>query len=325
MLKGIVHLILRDINTGEITWEHTQENDITDSFKWQMANAFVFESSYDNGYIGRFGASIFIGRSPQITNRSEAYMFDIYGFGANTPDPSPAFLSGNIGTSGTFAYYYEYHQVFTPPAADRDIYTVGIDRDFRNYYQRIENYNNPSVMSCMLGLTTPCTQTSTETLDVFYRIIWDNPDPAESGMSNEMMHQLARRHWHNRANSWSNTYGKYPYENRFTMQGRKMLDYARGKTLSAGGVGEGSVRSYAGGGFWVDGGAYNARRLQFTVALGQLTGRIVGTTIGCRNGTSATYTNNAEWGGIFWNVLLRDWDSVTQNIFNHRVFSYDIN
>jgi len=308
MLRGEAHLVFRDITTGEITREHRQKNTITETMLNRMAGC---DLNFNGGY-GRFGDYVFIGGWQQPTDRDTYRIWDVFAFGyTETGVTQPRFLSGNVGTGGTFAYYYEYQQRFNPPSSDRDIYVVAVPWDGTTSPR---GGNEPTDAAAYLALTTPCTQTTTETLDVFYRIIWDNPDPVASGMNNSRMLQLARRHAG--ANYSEATY--YPNYNIFYYHLTKALPFMDGEYVgdSYCGIGSGGLGSYFGSTTYAGGSAYadtsyRSRVMTFSCSLTQLTGRIVGGVGHLRN----QYAPNSR--ALFYNPLLRPSDSPIQNIFGH--------
>ena len=314
MIKGEVHLIFRDVNTGEITKEHKQNNVVTE---WGLGYSAGGASQTDgsgaaDGDWGRWGWNIYIGNWDQPTDRTYHLLHDIYSNGSTeTGISQPRLLSGNIGEGGTFAYYYEYQQRFTPPAATRTIRVIGIQREDHGLGNI--RYQKGAECLAMLALSTPCTQTPTETLDVFYRIIWNNPDPVASGVSNTQMQILAQRHMNNDTQSgnlpptgsvwrveWPSRWIEYFYH------GSKMVPNVGGEILASAHLGlRGSTGMAA-----YHGGA-NIRHLDSSLTISDSLGRIYG--------AIAHRDNTSHVKSAFWNPVIRDFnvDSPVGNIFPH--------
>lgn len=315
MLRGEARLVFRDVNTGEITRELEQKNTITDAFINDMIRPNYDTNSYYGGNgNASFGEYIFLGGLDQPTDRGWNLMYNVLDIGRTEAGiQNPSFLSGNVGTGGTSAYYYQYQQRFDPPAATRTIHTIGI-----GYYNEtsVNNYYEPSYMCAYLALTTPCTQSPTETLDVFYRIIWDNPEQYTSDYAPTylQMDSIARMHQHNISGSgFSDTW--YPNTGYFYCHGKKHLLNSRFQYLSDGRRGYTDSNTtgdkpYATG--YGDTG-YRARILQTTVNLTQTLGRIIGSV-----GHAARASNVPDPESCrFFNAVIKDSDSPIQNIFSH--------
>jgi len=316
MVRGEARLVFRDINTGEITKEVKQKNTITESMLNRMANVGYFDTNTPSND-GRFGEYIFIGGLDQPTDRNWAAMYNPIERGRTEPGiQNPNLLSGNVGTGGTFAYYYQYQQRFDPPAALRTIYTIGIGMDYETSWPLPEPYR-PVDVAAYLALTTPCTQSPTETLDIFYRIIWDNPeeDTSDTAPSRDQIYRIARRHiWVN--SGYPNDYTIYPQTVRFVAHGRKMIPNVRNYYLTDfnRGYGSGDQRypnSFGIGGIAYGDGSYRARIIRATGDLTQATGRLIGTILGCNQNYSGAEPS------LFFNPLNRESNSPIQNIFSH--------
>ncbi len=268
MLKGEVHLVFRDVNTGEITKELTESNVVTNYGLSIAANAQPQNDGWPNrGDYGRFPSVIWIGGWLQEATVDFHYMYDLYQVGSTEAGvDQPRFLTGNVGTGGTFANYYEYQQRFTPPTTTRTIYTIGLSRSASHTL----DYQRPMFAWAYLSLSSPCTQTPTETLDIFYRIIWDNPNPAVSGLSDHQMDVIARRHMNNDGNIFDSHQPEYPARHAcFYYQGRKMLPFVSGDMTSTGRMGAfAALATY--NSTWL------ARELVSSVDIGENLGRIFG-------------------------------------------------
>ncbi len=315
MIKGEVTLVFRDVNTGEITKEIKENNVVTN---WTLANTCANGASQTDGSgagdgdWGRFGWRVYIGNWDQPSDRTFHYMHDIYAGGETEAGiAQPRLLSGNVGEGSSFAYYYEHQQRFTPPASTRTIRTIGIQREDQSSGSL--NYQKPVECMAYLSLSTPCTQTPTETLDVFYRIIWNNPTPSVSGMSTEQMQILAQRHMNNDTQSgslpptgsvwrpeWPSRWAQYFY------QGKKMVPNTSGEILSAARL---AYRNETGvtAGY----GGYYARAMTLGITISDSLGRIYG--------SIAHRDNSSDHKSAFWNPTLKDFstDSPVGNIFPH--------
>lgn len=314
MIKGEVHLVFRDINTGEITKEVKENNVVTN---WALVYSANGASQTDgsgasDGDWGRWGWRIYISNADQLSDRTFHYVHDIYAGGTTEAGISqPRLLSGNIGESGSFAYYYEHQQRFVPPAATRTIKVIGIQREDHSTSQLTQQ--KPAECLAYLSLSTPCTQTPTETLDVFYRIIWNNPVPATSGMSTEQMQILAQRHMNNDTQGgnlpptgsvwrveWPSRWIEYFY------QGKNMVANTSGEILASARL---ALRGDTG--ITAGYGSYHARSHTTNLTITDSLGRIYGS-IAHRDNTAHVYS-------AFWNPVLKDFsiDSPVGNIFPH--------
>ncbi len=308
MVRGEAHLVFRDITTGEITREQKQGNVITDYMLKQMIN-----TSLQLGNPGTFGHYLFIGELDQLTDRSDENIYTPSAIGrVESGVTSPVLLSANIGTGGTLAYYYQYQQRFDPPATTRTIRVVGIG------YSNISlpNFYVPVPCSAYLALASPCTQTPTETLDVFYRVIWDNPVQTNpDGLTQKQIDQLIYRHANTTTGTGiTNSERGYPGHNYFFQHGQKLIGNTLNDVYTHGHRGYGSgfssqVSNWYANGTYTPDYKYFARLLDFSIDLTQLLGRLVGT-VGHAYVTTFDRT-------IFRSSLLKSTDSPIQNIFAH--------
>jgi len=303
MIRGEVHLIFRDKTTGEITKELTKKNVITESMLHWMA-----DPEYDSGGsgaadfngLGKFGEYIFLSDMEHRSDRDWVYVYNPIAIGRTESGiQNPDLLNGNIGSGGTHAYYIQHQQRFDPPASTRTIRVICLGRWDQD---DIPLYKAPITVGAYLPLTTPCTQSPTETLDVFYRIIFDNPDRDTdiTTLSNNQIYRVARRHIYS-GSGYTNDYIYYPQRNYFFHHGKKITPYIRDEYVWQGHRGNSSKIQD-----WVDGG-FRTRILQFTTDLSEYLGQCIG-------GVSHGNTSSAS---LFFNPVLKDSDSPVQNIFSH--------
>lgn len=157
--------ILTDINTGEKTVAFDETNHIQDRLLRGRSAYWDGGSSLGNSIMINWGAN-------PVTQRRDWFL-----------QPTQKAVGTNISgiTSPIYTWYEpvdsvhvkELAQRFDAPASvDRNIYVIGI-------------YSNSNYMDAAVTLTVPCVQTTSQTLDVFYRIqiaydetYWDTePDP----------------------------------------------------------------------------------------------------------------------------------------------------
>lgn len=167
IVKGIVTGIIRDSETGKFKRSFTVENDITDYWLDQMANA---PNTY-SGYI--FGPNIFISAEENtIKAPRSTYVYDVYEVGfveAGVTSPTWTYPPADTGSpKQKTPPYIQFQQRFNPPTADRKITIVGLTAD-TNGSTNIGTYKR-TLAQAWVTLTPSCTQLTTETLDIFYRV-----------------------------------------------------------------------------------------------------------------------------------------------------------
>jgi len=146
-VKGEFELTARDVRSGEVEWQTKQENLLTD-----IARSAWFDNGLQNLRLG-FAPSQ---EAPSI-------------FRSAVPtDGNQTFLSGNLSPTITpSTYTKQYSTTFGTPASNR---TLGII--WTSYYTGSSNDVNFGaiyIWSYSL-LTPPKTQTTTQTLEVVYKL-----------------------------------------------------------------------------------------------------------------------------------------------------------
>ncbi len=300
MIKGEVKLVFRDINTGEITKTYKQKNAITES---QIAlYAGMDADDVNDNTLGRY---VFIGTWEQPTNRNWSRMYDVAKVGyVESGINSPLWIDPGSPDDP----YIQYQNRFDPPTgtSSRTIYTVGVGYDDDESTQA--NINRWMTAGAYVGLQTPCVQTDTETLDVFYRIIFDVDEAA--GMSRSQVIYFGGRLAHDQTvnRPWT---APPPQFGQFYMTGKVDPVALNNSWFRNGYRSYGSKWTTLGGSILTNS-RFRARIVQSTLALTQILGRIVGTF-----GYSAASGSGLSDTEIFHSKLLKAGDSPVQNIFGH--------
>lgn len=156
LVEGIVTGIIRDAATGKIKRSFQHKNHLSDWMLWQYTT--------DGTNADVFGPYIYITDFPfDATDRQSTTYGSIdqlaVGFTITSVTNTAPVI--NPKTPG----YIQFHNRFNPPPIDRDINAVGLTP---NSVVSLNSYVSPS--HACVGLSSTCTQTTTETLDVFYRV-----------------------------------------------------------------------------------------------------------------------------------------------------------
>jgi len=160
-VKGIIRGVLRDINTGEITRTFECENHVQNHMFRTMSD--IYTSTADKV----LGVNIFAAEDNFGEQRRDIDYVGRVEVGVDVPGISSPVVS--YDQPGDM-HVLEYQQRFSPPISDRTINTIGITRDTPSS-TNVTSYDNVKAQA-WVHLTTPCIQTTTESLDVFYRIQW---------------------------------------------------------------------------------------------------------------------------------------------------------
>jgi len=167
IVKGIVTGVIRNAETGEFKRSFTIENNVTDYQLQQMANFPTLDGSY------RFGTNIFIsGEVDTIKSSRDSYVYDVFEVGfveSGVTSPTYNYPTSDTGSPQLATPpFIQIQQRFNPPTADRTITIIGITADAPTS-TNIATYKR-SLAHAWVTLSPYCIQTTTETLDVFYRI-----------------------------------------------------------------------------------------------------------------------------------------------------------
>lgn len=172
-IKGLVTLVFRDKDTGEITKEITQENNVTD---YWLERYIVSNSSLSSRNRGKFGPTIFIsGFNPAATDPTIRLIPDVHTYGFVSSGVTSPTLT--LSTPTEFAFG-QFQQRFSPPPALITINVIGLTWD--TYIPA----NRVTEAQAWVKLASPCTQADNETLDIFYRMqfpydFYDQPSPLD--------------------------------------------------------------------------------------------------------------------------------------------------
>jgi hypothetical protein len=158
-IEGIVTAVFRDVNTGEITKQITNTNHVTQWWLGEMTAGAITNSSTNNSRM--FGTKIFISSFNVDNTDPDIYTIgDVKGLGyIESGITSPRRHNGTETEYG----YTEHQQRFNPPASDITIRVIGMTAYTSTSDGRVQ-------AQCWVRLTEDCIQTTSETLDVFYRI-----------------------------------------------------------------------------------------------------------------------------------------------------------
>lgn len=153
LVEGIVTGIIRDAETGEVKRTFREENHVS---HW-MVEEFLTGSNSQ-----QFGRNIYVTDMPYSTTDRATTIAGAVDQIAIGFEITP--VAETIGTiTPKVPHSLQFHQRFNPPPVDRTIECVGLTSD-----TSVSAYVSPS--HAMVRLSTTCYQTTTETLDVFYRI-----------------------------------------------------------------------------------------------------------------------------------------------------------
>ena len=145
-IVGEFSLTARDAKTGEVDWEHTEKNLITD-----FGRRTWMEGHWFNNIIA-FAPSL---ETPQLSRYSLP------------TDGTQSFASGGITPGVTLATHTKtYSTTFGTPGVNRTLGTIIIAR---NTTTQIANFGIEGICAFAL-LTPPKVQTTIQTLEVVYRV-----------------------------------------------------------------------------------------------------------------------------------------------------------
>lgn len=166
-IKGIVTLIKRDAATGDVISEQTETNVITDWFHYgeRFTSINVAISGQD------------VPSYPELTLLHETFEFGQAIAGVTSPEGV---------FNDTTPYYTEWRERFPAPTADRTIRVIALTQDGSILHPTTFKTIRPRAY---LALTTPCTQTTTEIIDIFYRVQFLNP--VGTGLNDRQMQTFA--------------------------------------------------------------------------------------------------------------------------------------
>jgi len=191
-IEGIVTLVFRDKDTGEITKTIKQKNTITN---YWIETYLVVNSSHSSYNYGKFGKYIFIsGMDIPATDPSIRYIPEVHAMGfVESGVTSPATTQA---TDTTFAFG-QHQQRFAPPATLIDINVIGLT------YTADVPASKTVTAQAYVKLASTCTQDTNETLDIFYRIQYpydyyelpSPPDRTTTGISAAQTNVMLDRHF----------------------------------------------------------------------------------------------------------------------------------
>lgn len=158
-IEGIVTLVFRDKDTGEITKTIKQENTITNYWIEAFLAPNLLSSTFN---YSKFGSKIFIsGMDIPATDPSVRIISNVHAMGfVESGVTSPAIT---LATDTTFAFG-QHQQRFAPPASLININVIGLT------YTTTVPTNNAVTAQAYVKLASTCTQDTNETLDIFYRV-----------------------------------------------------------------------------------------------------------------------------------------------------------
>jgi hypothetical protein len=186
LLKGQIQAILRDALTGEIAEDQTVDNIVTEHFYYHIRDTFSVE-----------GMGICINSKAMTPSRWNQHVPGNFngGFALN-PDTNIPSIGAPLqffSAAGSTPAYLQFSGRYNPPSADRTLKTVLLLGG--NHDQGTLNYP-AGIPACTTyayaPLATPCTQTTTQVLDVYYRIFF--PLDASTNMSPALVTELFSRY-----------------------------------------------------------------------------------------------------------------------------------
>lgn len=164
--KGLFRIVKTSIDTGEVTHDSGWvPNVVTDRFLRVIAaedDAQLSTFSAFSNYEEVFGPNIVISEWPGPETSYLSHLPDCYLTGTNvTGVPSPSVIQGSNTVADPL--YVEYQQTFSPPASvTRNINSIGITE--------ATGGAGTYLVDAYTSLASTCTQTTTEILNVFYRV-----------------------------------------------------------------------------------------------------------------------------------------------------------
>lgn len=147
-IKGEFFMTCRDASSGEIEWEHSQENLLTD-----YGRRYWMENRLNSVQLG-FCPSIEVPNSGRYSISTNGSANASFASGNITPTNSPATNTKTISTT------------FGTPSSNRTLGTIFIARSFNVIPAELGVLN----VVAFSVLTPPKTQSTTQTLEVVYKI-----------------------------------------------------------------------------------------------------------------------------------------------------------
>lgn len=168
-IRGEARIVKTNIITGQVTEDRTESNIVTERALYRIFNH------------QKIGNSIGISSSQTVPDYYVSSVPNTYEFGyGRTEITNPIY----VPPTDLYPEYGEWQLRFNPPSSgQRDIWTI--------YLTESESLSGGvGTANCYLKLASPCTQSDTEVLDIFYRVIFA-PDYS-SGVSNFGVTGLAK-------------------------------------------------------------------------------------------------------------------------------------
>ncbi len=293
MLKGKFKLIKKHVDTGEVTYETDWiDNTVT------LAHIQSRMNTNSPSATSRIGPNIVISNWDGPADERVNDLVNCFAIGTNVTAPT---FNGdpNVGTP----YFVEYQQTFSPPGADRDINSIGVTNNTIS--------GGACEVDAWTDLGATCTQTTVETLIVFYRVQFD----AKTGnqFNTDRQNDFAQ------AFGFGTTSRIFPVETVHTWQAN-LHNIESG--LNVPGVSGPGIK-FTGGqpGYWsgTDIGPdalfderYFARRYSHSATISDAIGQVRGSILYRTNGGSNSFGRAG-----YWNNLLTDAEGNVQNIYSH--------
>ena len=152
-VKGHVKIVVRDKDTEEVKRVHEEDNVITASGYTNLSQAGALSTR-------NISSNVFMYIGPRRTGSYiDAGYANTFAVGGLSPSaPTHSIVDKTVSTP----YYLEYLNRFQPGSSTRTIYVVGIcDADASG---------GQTAVRTAAQLASPCTQTNTEILDIYYRV-----------------------------------------------------------------------------------------------------------------------------------------------------------
>jgi hypothetical protein len=147
-IKGEFSLVARDAKSGEVEWEHYDENLITD-----LGRRFWMDNHFSN---------MKLGFSPDTRTPSPNRF-------TSTTDPTQCFVSGGIAPANTPATHTKT-LIYNPAGTPASNRTLGMIAVLSNIATVLGTNMGLYTIAAYALLTPPRVQTTTQTLEVAYKI-----------------------------------------------------------------------------------------------------------------------------------------------------------
>lgn len=293
MFKGKFKLVKKHVDTGDVTYE-------SDWIDNNVTLTHIQDRMFTNtpSATSRIGPNIVISNWDGPVSERVNDLINCFAIGTNVTAPT---FNGdpNIGTP----YFVEYQQTFSPPGTDRDINSIGVTNSSLS--------GGSCEVDAWTALGATCTQTTIETLIVFYRIQFD------AKIGNQF--NTDRQADFAQAFGLGTTSRIFPVETVHTWQSDLHNVESGLNVPGVSGPGikflSGQSNLYSGTDIGPDATfdpLYFARRYSHSATISDSVGQVRGSIVYRTNNGSNSFGN-----GGYWNNLLTPSEGKVQNIYSH--------